>query len=182
MAGLIGGTLIPNMLRWYWWRLNGWGYSCGVFGGLFTALVTGALSYFKVFDPAPAEHQYAPVIWLVTLIGCVAGSLLTRPDESAVLCNFFKKVRPWGLWKPVRLAAGDLPVLNTPDQSPLRVAVNIVLGVACLLSAYVSMFFLIGHYHRYALCTGVIFVLSAIGLYFLWYRVLRRFDEEDVSC
>lgn len=179
IAGLIGGTLIPNLLRWHWWRLNGWGYSCGVFGGLATALAAGLLTYFKVLDPAPAEHQYAPVIWLVTLLGCVAGSLLTRREDADVLRTFYTRVRPWGLWGPVRREAGKLPALDTPDQSWIRVLVNVVLGVTCLLSAYVTTFFLVGHYHRLAVMTGSLSLTTGVALYVTWYRVLRRFEYEE---
>src|SRR5690606_29190396 len=31
---LAAGILPPNVLRWYWWRLNGQGYAAGVFGGM----------------------------------------------------------------------------------------------------------------------------------------------------
>jgi hypothetical protein len=179
LAGLIGGTLIPNLLRWHWWRLNGWGYSIGVFGGLATAVATGLLSYYKVFDPVPAEYQYAPVIWAVTLIGCVAGSLLTRPENDEVLNTFYLRVRPLGLWGPVRRKLKDIPPLDSPDQSFARVVCNVFFGVTCLMSAYVSVFFLVGHYHRLVLQSGSVFLLSAVILYFTWYRVLKRYESES---
>lgn len=181
LAGLIGGTLIPNLLRWHWWRLNGWGYSWGVFGGLLAALASGLLSYFKVLDPAPAEHEYAPVIWLVTLIGCVAGSLLTKPENDAVLQTFYRRVRPWGFWGPVRANTTDLSALHAPDQSFWRVALNIILGVTCLLSAYTGVFFVVGHFVWQA-CVSIALASASGGLlYVTWYRVLHRFAHEDVD-
>ena len=35
---LAAGILPPNVLRWYWWRLNGQGYAAGVFGGMALSL------------------------------------------------------------------------------------------------------------------------------------------------
>ena len=35
---LAAGILPPNVLRWYWWRLNGQGYAAGVFGGMILSL------------------------------------------------------------------------------------------------------------------------------------------------
>ena len=35
---LAAGILPPNVLRWYWWRLNGQGYAAGVFGGMVLSL------------------------------------------------------------------------------------------------------------------------------------------------
>jgi solute:Na+ symporter, SSS family len=49
LAGVIGATLIPNVLRWYWWRFNGWGYAWGILGGLAAAALIGstqALGWF----------------------------------------------------------------------------------------------------------------------------------------
>jgi Na+/proline symporter len=34
MMALGAGIVIPNVLRWYWWRINGWGYSVGTFVGI----------------------------------------------------------------------------------------------------------------------------------------------------
>ena len=28
------GVVVPNVLRWYWWRMNGWGYAAGTLAGL----------------------------------------------------------------------------------------------------------------------------------------------------
>ena len=30
---LLPSILIPNMLRWYWWRMNGWGFTIDAFTG-----------------------------------------------------------------------------------------------------------------------------------------------------
>ena len=35
---LAAGILPANVLRWYWWRLNGWGYAAGIFGGMLLSL------------------------------------------------------------------------------------------------------------------------------------------------
>ena len=35
---LAAGIFPPNVLRWYWWRLNGQGYAAGVFGGMALSL------------------------------------------------------------------------------------------------------------------------------------------------
>ena len=41
LAGVIGATLVANVLRWHWWRFNGWGYAAGIFAGLGTAMLFG---------------------------------------------------------------------------------------------------------------------------------------------
>jgi solute:Na+ symporter, SSS family len=51
MGTLGAGVLVPNVLRWYWWRINGWGYACGAFAGM-------ALSLMQVL----AETLWARVV------------------------------------------------------------------------------------------------------------------------
>jgi hypothetical protein len=179
IAGLIGGTLIPNVLRWHWWRLNGWGYSIGVFGGLLAALGAGLLSHFKVFSSDPLEYQYAPVIWVVTIIGCLAGSFLTKPTRMETLADFYSKVRPFGLWGPVRAVAGDLPPLAGPANSVGRIVLNVILGLTCLISANLSTFFIIGHFGMLSFLTLGLTLGTGILLYFTWYKPAREIEGEE---
>ena len=52
MMALTAGMIIPNVLRWYWWRLNGWGYAAGIAGGM-------ALSIFSAFH---ARRSHLPIV------------------------------------------------------------------------------------------------------------------------
>lgn len=146
--------------------------------GLLAALIIGLLSHLKVFDPAPAEYKYAPIIWLISLIGCVAGSYLTSAEAASVVQTFYKRVRPWGCWGPVRDAL-QLEPSDAPDQSWIRVIVNITLGITCLLSSYVSVFLLVAHFHFLCVFSILSALTSGILLYFTWYRELQRFEEES---
>jgi len=93
--GLWGGYTAANVLKWHWYRLNGFGYFWGMLVG-----IAAALALPKV---APDLHPLwgFPWILLVSGIACVAGSLWTAPESDAVLARFYKQVRPWGYWGPV---------------------------------------------------------------------------------
>jgi Na+/proline symporter len=95
VSGLWGGYTAPNLLKWHWWRFNGFGYFSGMLAGLAMALAMPQM--------APDLHPLwgFPWILLVSGIASVAGSLLTQPDSDEVLMSFYKQVRPWGLWGPV---------------------------------------------------------------------------------
>ena len=95
MSGLWGGYTAPNVLKWHWHRFNGYGYFWGMLAGIVAALAMPLL--------APAMHPLAgfPYILLLSLLGCVAGSLLSAPEPDHVLVRFYKQVRPWGFWGPV---------------------------------------------------------------------------------
>src|SRR5690606_26652617 len=72
-----------------------------------------------VFDGGFGEATplYAfPLILVVSLVGCIAGSLLTEPDPPEVLKEFYLRVRPWGFWKPVH----DMVVTENPEVAANR--------------------------------------------------------------
>jgi SSS family solute:Na+ symporter len=41
------------------------------------------------------------VIFLVSIAGCLIGTLVTPPEEEATLKQFYKTVNPWGFWGPI---------------------------------------------------------------------------------
>ena len=40
VSGLWGAYLASNILKWYWWRFNGYGYAWGTLAGMLAAIVT----------------------------------------------------------------------------------------------------------------------------------------------
>ena len=92
---LYGGYTAANFMKWYWWRFNGYGYFWGMVSGLSSLFIVPTLF------PALNSLQAFPVILIISLIGCFAGTLLTKPDNEEVLKDFYMKVKPWGFWKPV---------------------------------------------------------------------------------
>jgi Na+/proline symporter len=175
LAGVIGATLIPNVLRWHWWRFNGWGYAAGIFSGLGAASVFGLVQNFHWFGTVGlAEYVYAPVIWMASLAGCLMGSLLTAATPLEVLRTFYERVRPFGFWAPVRA-----PASTPPDAIALsRVAINVILGVVALMCSFLSVFFLIGHYFTQFGITALTVLLCAVFLYLGWYKRPPTFCSE----
>jgi len=95
VAALWGGYAAPNVLKWYWWRFNGYGYFWGMIIGILAALVVP-----KLFPSLSALNGF-PIILVVSSIGCILGSLLTQPEFEEVLKDFYSRVRPWGFWEPI---------------------------------------------------------------------------------
>jgi hypothetical protein len=96
VSALWGAYLSSNVLKWYWWRFNGHGYFWGMLAGLVPALV------FPVLMPETLPLYYFPQLLGLSLVGCVLGTFLTRPTDMEVLKSFYRNVRPWGFWGPVR--------------------------------------------------------------------------------
>jgi len=98
--GLWGGYTAANVLKWHWYRLNGFGYFWGMLAGIASALVVP--TYFP--NSGLGSLAGFPIILAISALGCVAGSLLTRPEEEGILKKFYKQVRPWGFWGPIHAA------------------------------------------------------------------------------
>ena len=95
--GLWGGYTAANVLKWHWYRLNGFGYFWGMLAGIVSAL------FIPQFFPSSGLGSLAgfPIILGISLAGCILGSLLTDPEEDEILKSFYKTVRPWGFWGPI---------------------------------------------------------------------------------
>ncbi|WP_299580318.1 sodium:solute symporter family protein [uncultured Sunxiuqinia sp.] len=123
VSGLYGSYIASNVLKWHWWRFNGSGFFWGMVAGLIPALI------FPYVFTETLDLYYFPLIFLISVAGCIIGTYLAPPTEEAVLKSFYKSVRPWGFWKPIH----EKVVAEDPDfvskTSFKRDAFNVVLGV-----------------------------------------------------
>src|SRR6478672_9661659 len=168
---LAAGILPPNVLRWYWWRLNGQGYAAGVFGGMALSLGQVFLDTTVLDKPLPLYIGF-PVIALASAIITVTVSLLTSPTDIEVLKNFYRKVQPAGAWAPARSAI----LAEDPDfkkQSPFtQDALNTVIALIAISCLYVSTLFLILHQLTTGFGLLAVVAVCTVLLYFTWYKKL----------
>jgi len=169
MMALGGGVIVPNVLRWYWWRMNGWGYSLGVLAGM-------ALSLAVLFHPDAPAYAIFPLIAGASLIVSVLASLLTRPVDAGTLQSFYATVRPFGAWKPVREGsasgtAGAAGAMPASEGLPLA-ALNVTLGMVAIAGAYLAPMYLVGHWYRPALLWLGVCLAASIVLKYTWYANL----------
>jgi Na+/proline symporter len=182
--GLAASMLLPNVLRWHWWRMNGWGYSAGT---LLACVLSLAVFFWKhvpmlvAIHPEPVPYIYTPFVYAVSLIGAITVSLATQPVDPATLDEFYRRVRPRGFWGTVKNRVGPLPPLSGADASATRILVNVLLGGALIMCTYFGVFYLIGHWFAYAgICAGIACV-SGAALYFTWYIPLRNEELENAK-
>jgi len=168
---LAAGILPPNVLRWYWWRLNGQGYAAGVFGGMALSLGQVFLDQTVLSQPLPLYIGF-PVIAICSTVITIVVSLLTQPTDIETLKNFYRKVQPAGAWHPARAAV----LAETPDfkkQSPFKLdLLNTVISLIGITALYVSMLYLILHRLEIGFTLLAITLISTIILYFTWYKTL----------
>ncbi len=180
VGALYGGYTASNVLKWYWWRFNSYGYFWGMATGMLSAglVPEGMTLIFGNAAFGQAQPVYAfPVILLLSVIGCIAGSLLTPPDDEVVLMKFYLKVRPWGFWKPVHHKLLQIYPDLEANRDFKRDMVNIIVGIAWQTALTAAGIFLVLQEWQYLfLCAGVVVVTSAI-LKMNWYDKLEDYPQ-----
>ncbi len=99
VGGLYGGYVAANVLKWHWWRFNGFGFFWGMIIGTLGALVVPPI--VKHLWPGTNTLYAFPAIFLFSALGCFLGTFMTKPEDEEILKKFYMTVRPWGFWKPI---------------------------------------------------------------------------------
>ena len=190
VSGLWGGYTASNVLKWYWWRFNGYGYFWGMVAGISSAL-TLPLMIEKVPLVQMLLARYSinldisivfPLVLVISVAGCLLGTFLTKPEDDAVLMDFYRRVRPWGFWGPVlkKVLAED-PGFKRNQDFP-RDMFNIVVGIVWQIALVaLPLYIVIKEFQRAAITLAVILGTSAI-LKFTWYdHLAEREVETDLA-
>ena len=123
VSGLYGGYIAANVFKWYWWRFNAHGFFWGMFAG-----VAGALVFSKLFSGIEFLY-YFPLLFLISIAGCLIGTYTAPPTDSDVLKKFYSTVKPWGFWQPIhQLVVADDPLFKANKRFKLDMF-NVVLGI-----------------------------------------------------
>jgi solute:Na+ symporter, SSS family len=189
VSGLWGGYTASNVMKWYWWRFNGYGYFWGMVVGIASALdvAVDRLQIFRLCSicllntPSTGCLIIFPLTLIVSLIGCFAGTLLTKQDDEEVLKDFYRRVRPWGFWGPIlkKVLAED-PSFKRNRDFP-RDMFNIAVGILWQVSLVtLPLYIVIQEYQRAAIALAAILVTSAI-LKFTWYDHLAVREVEPAK-
>ena len=168
VSALWGGYTASNVLKWYWWRFNGYGYFWGMISGI------GASLILPVALPHTSPLNAFPLLLAISVAGCLAGTLLTLPEDDEVLQSFYKRVRPWGFWGPVlrRIQEEDPSFHPNPDFR--RDIFNIVVGVCWQTSLVALPVYVVIRSTRAALVSLAVVAVTSAILKFTWYDHLRE--------
>jgi Na+/proline symporter len=170
-AALWGGYTASNVLKWYWWRFNGFGYFWGMVTGIGASLVLAAATSLGWTDIS-ALNAF-PGILLVSLVGCYAGTLLTPPEDDAVLKSFYRQVRPWGFWGPILAKVKAEDPSFQPNRDFRRDMFNIVVGIAWQSALVMIPIFLVIRKFEACLAALAVAVVGSVILKFTWYDNLE---------
>jgi hypothetical protein len=164
------------VLKWYWWRFNGYGYFWGMAFGIFCALyfVLASAHVFALPLSDWSPLQSFPIILAISFVGCIAGTWLSKAEDMEVLKAFYIKTRPWGFWGPVLKAvqAEDSSFKANPDF--WRDMFNVVVGIAWQTSLIAMPVYIVIREYDMAEIAVVVVVLTSVILKFTWLDHLKK--------
>ncbi|MGD0577831.1 MAG: sodium:solute symporter family protein [Bryobacteraceae bacterium] len=161
VSALIPAFVAPNVLKWHWWRFNGYGFFAGMVAGTAAAVLKLAVNIHPVFGFL--------LILAISSAASVLVCLWTRPEEDGVLKSFYRNVRPWGLWEPIyQKCLAEDPSFQR-NREFRRDTFNIAVGLVWQTSLVTGPIYLaIQHWHEMWVSLAVFLVTSLI-LKFSWY-------------
>jgi solute:Na+ symporter, SSS family len=190
VSGLYGGYTVSNVLKWYWWRFNGWGYFWGMAVGIGSALGFPLLTPLILPHLAPMVtsafgndaadvmmllgHPITtfPLILVISLLGALLGTFLTPPEDDAVLKEFYRRVRPWGFWGPIHAkVVAEEPSLKR-NTNFWRDWFNIGVGIVWQTSFIVLAVYVVTRSFQNAAITFGVLVITSVILKKTWYDTL----------
>lgn len=130
--------IASNVLKWYWWRFNGEGYFWGMLTGILSGIVIGTIQLLNPeiitnnfpFIPTSLIALYTfPITLIISIIGCLFGTLLTQPTDEKTLTSFYSSIHPWGFWKPVLLLVQKEQPDFQPNKRFWKDMANVVFGI-----------------------------------------------------
>ncbi len=172
------GMLIPMLLRWYWSRMNGWGFAIGTFTGMVAAVL------YKAFAPAgTTEYSMFAVATIASLLGTIFGALLTAPTNEETLTKFYAMTRPFGTWKrfKVKLAPDKQTEI---DKENKRDIFSTIVAVPWQVVFFLFMMSIMFKTWTNVGILGIILVILSVVLYYTWYVHLAKevnLDQEVAS-
>lgn len=170
--GLCSGLAVPSLLKMYWWRFNGGGFAIGTMAG-----TIGAVIQRLVWPEMPEQWQFI-ILTIFAGVASIVGTYLTKPTDRAVLENFYKITRPFGLWKPLHhILSEDVKKRMRREHR------NDLLILPFVATWLVTMFLMpmqlvIRQYKSFYVSLSI-FIVCVIFMYFFWYKNLPT--DEDIK-
>lgn len=179
VSALWGGYTASNVLKWYWWRFNSQGYFWGMLVGILVSAIPMIFDNFlpSLFPDYSRDIRllyYFPVILGFSLVGCIIATLITKPTDEETLKSFYKKVRPWGFWKPIhdKVIADDPTFVKNSHFG--RDMLNVVVGIIWQTALVSLPFFIIFHKYVPMVLVIVVITICTIALKFTWWNNLEK--------
>ena len=175
VGALYSGFVVANVLKWYWWRFNGYGYFWGMIVGVCGAIPMAFPSYSAtILGPNANPILIFPALFVLSLAGCLAGTLLSKPEDEAVLKKFYKTVNPWGWWGPIRAKVVAEDPSFVPNRNAAHDLTNVAVGIVWQLCLVTLPIYIV--LQQWSWAGGILALLTATSVFmkFNWYDRLEK--------
>jgi Na+/proline symporter len=163
------GMIIPMMIRWYWWRINGYGYTIGLATGTLAAVI------WKLVMPENIAEYYAFMFsGGLSLVGTILGTLLTEPTADGVLENFYNTTRPFGFWDRFKNRLQP-QIIRSIDQENKRDIRSVFIALPWQVILFLFMMSLV---FKTWVQTGILFVLLVVLSIMLYVNYFLHLSTE----
>jgi Na+/proline symporter len=173
VASLYGGFVAANVLKWYWWRFNGYGYFWGMVAGIGASMVVPPLVE-RILGHGYNQLFIFPILFILSIIGCLAGTFMTKPEDDEVLKKFYRTVNPWGWWGPIRAKVVKEDPTFVPNPDALRDTFNVAVGIVwqmCLMSLPI---YIVLKQWAWAVPIACILAVTSVIMKLSWYDRLEK--------
>jgi hypothetical protein len=177
VGALYSGYVMANVLKWYWWRFNGYGYFWGMMSGIISAMFVPELAARVVGHDINPLYTF-PVIFGLSVIGCLLGTLLSKPEDDAILMRFYRTVNPWGAWGPIRDRVLREDPAFQPNRSCGRDCANVMVGIVWQLCLTALPIYLVLQNWSWAGAIIATLAVTTLIIKFNWYDKLEKAPGE----
>jgi solute:Na+ symporter, SSS family len=185
VTALWGGYTASNVLKWYWWRFNGYGYFWGMVVGITSSLAIPAmLERIAPLQAFALQHSLNlnvsvgfGLVFVLSLIGCFVGTLLTKPEDEEILKDFYRRVRPWGFWGPILMKVQQEDPSFQRNRDFWRDMFNIALGIIWQVTLVTLPIYIVTWRMRAALIAAAIIAVTSVILKYTWYDHLKDLEH-----
>jgi Na+/proline symporter len=161
VSALIPAFVAPNVLKWHWWRFNGYGFCAGMVAGTVAAVLKLAVNIHPVFGFL--------LILAISSAASVLVCLWTKPEEDGVLKSFYRSVRPWGFWEPIYQKCRTEDPTFQRNHDFRRDTFNIAVGLVWQTSLVTGPIYLAIQHWREMWVSLAVFAVTSLILKFSWY-------------
>ncbi|MEM1269721.1 MAG: sodium:solute symporter [Bacteroidota bacterium] len=163
--GLGAGIMIPQLVRWYWWRFNGYGYAGGTFAGMVLAIV---VRLFFDLDEISTFIAIAAGTFFATIV-C---TLVTQPTDDATLTRFYEITKPFGFWGHIA-SAMPTPAATAIRSETRQDLISLAVAVPWQLCLFLTpMVFMTKQWPLFWPLFASLGILTVL-LYVVWFRRLK---------
>ncbi|MGO9108140.1 MAG: sodium:solute symporter family protein [Thermoguttaceae bacterium] len=163
-SALVPAFVAPNVLKWHWWRFNGWGFFAGMVAGTAAAIVPAVIGM----------NEIVAFVLVLSVSGAASAAtcLATPPENMDLLKRFYTTVRPWGFWGPVLRQCRAKNAGFQKNGNFWFDAFNLFIGIVWQIALVAMLMYLVIQQIAPTLASLAVFAATSIVLKFTWYNRL----------